>query len=123
MVKGATVREEEKREEEKTARTPSYCWRVTAFYLKIPGNSCKSTKLRGMRRLERGMYALAKGNKASLEAQLHTLLVCQGMFFFTTISQCFGRQTPVHLVSERHGWNARYVYRAKQCRQADARRE
>ena len=47
------------------------------------------------------MYALAKGNKASLEAQLHTLLVCQGMFFFTTISQCFGRQTPVHLVSDK----------------------
>lgn len=50
--------EGEKREEEKIARKPSYCWRVTAFYLQIPGNKCSSTKLRGMRRLERGACTL-----------------------------------------------------------------
>lgn len=64
------------REKEKEARS-SYFWSRTALYLQIPGNSCTLLAVGYKEVRKSSMYTLEKGNKA-LQAQLHTLLVCQG---------------------------------------------
>lgn len=85
------------------AECHSMSWRVTAFYLKIPGNSCKSTKLRGTeggRKREGMLFSFFKGNKHHFWKPNFTLLfgLLWGRSSSTTTSNgAFVEDSEVHL--------------------------